>query len=85
MEEPPGHGSHLVEEVQRLGCLTGVDASGGTQQAEGGPDFQGRAVPDPPVMMAIPATAAVTLGEIRTQDERFSATICTNLLRPGRL
>ena len=66
MEEPPGHGPHLVEEIQRLRSLNWVDASGGPQQAEGGPHFKGRAVRDPPVMMAIPPSAALTLCEIET-------------------
>jgi hypothetical protein len=37
------------------------------------------------VMLAIPPTPTLAFGEIQTQDEQFSATICTNLLRPGRL
>ena len=53
MEEAPGDGSDIVEELEGDDCSRVVECSGSDEELEVGVDLFGRAVGDSPVVQAV--------------------------------
>jgi hypothetical protein len=64
IEQPPGHGSDLVENRQHFLGLYEIDRSSLGKKPHMAVDFLGRSVGNPPVVKSISAGSAMTLGEI---------------------
>ena len=97
VDESPDHGADLVEQVEGLYRLRGVDRGGVHQQLEMRVDLLRGRIRDASVMHPITPTSSMTLGQIRRHRRRRSydlvckrSVVCRNPTdyrdrRPGRL
>jgi len=70
MEEPPGHGAHLIKKHQGLLGQFPVDGTGRDDQLQVAVDLFGRAVGDPPQVRAVATGTTVAFGEVRRNRAR---------------
>ena len=64
MEQTPGHGSHLIEELEGDTRLCRVNSTDVGQQAKESIDLFGRAIGDSPVVKSISTRPTVAFAEI---------------------
>ena len=65
MQQPPGHGAHLVEEVEHLCCPFRIDGTGPGEEAEMSVDLFRRGERDAPVVDPVAARPPMALAEVR--------------------
>jgi hypothetical protein len=64
MDESPGHGADVVEELQGGGCLIAMHGVGEAEETEVEVDLLRGSVGDEPVMGEVSSEAAMALGEV---------------------
>ena len=64
MEQSPGHGSYLVEELYSFGATRSIDGSGIHQELQKGIHLFGGCIGDSPVIQPISAGPSVTFTEV---------------------
>ena len=62
MQQPPGHGTDAIEELERPGRLLYLDGLGALQQLQVRAAFQCRTVGDAPMVHPVTPLAPMTLG-----------------------
>jgi hypothetical protein len=65
MEEAPGHGSHLVEEFDRIGRTVSINGSRLGKEAKMTIDLLGRCKGDTPVVQSVATGSSVPFSEVR--------------------
>jgi hypothetical protein len=64
IEQPPGHRSHVIEDLDRTLSSRHVHDPGAQEEPEVAVDFFGGGISDSPVMKSVPAGPAVTFSKV---------------------